>query len=225
MSDFKKNLIEQLKPLTKAIVDMFGPNCEALIHDLSDLEHSIVWIEGDVTHRKIGGPITDVGLAQLKENQDNDYINYVTSSADGKVLKSTSVIFRDERGQIFASLCINLDITPFQAVEHILHGITGHPADRQYTENFSDDINEILETIVYESEREIGKSITAMNKEEKVALVQKMDERGAFQIKKAVPLVARRLGVSRYTVYNYLNEIKEKLSEQPEENNRYIEGE
>ena len=31
---------------------------------------------------------------------------------------------------------------------------------------------------------------------------------GDFQVKRAVPLIAKRLGVSRYTVYNYLNEVR-----------------
>ena len=208
MPENKKHLIEQLKPLTKAIVEMFGPNCEALIHDVADLEHSIVWIEGDVTHRKIGGPITDLGLAQLKEKPQEDIINYVSTTPDGRTLKSTSVIFRDEKGEMLASLCINLDITAFRTVEHILHGITHYGGEKQYSERFSDDINEILESLIFECEREIGKSITTMSKEEKVTLVQKMDERGAFQIKKAAPLIARRLGVTRYTVYNYLNEAR-----------------
>lgn len=214
MNQAKKDLIEQLKPLTRAIVDLLGPNCEALIHDVSDLEHSIVWVEGDVTHRKIGGPITDVGLAQLRQTPLEEAYTYISNTADGRVLKSTSVLFSDPNGTLLASLCINLDITALRNAEHALHSITQYGGEEQYSEHFSDDINEILDSILFECEREIGKAASAMNKEEKVALVQKMDERGAFQIKRAAPLIAKRLGVTRYTVYNYLNEARSQ-----EENN------
>ena len=206
MKEKKKQLIKQLKPLTRAIVEMFGPNCEALIHDVSDLEHSIVWIEGNVTHRKIGGPVTDIGLAHLKESRDKDYFHYISSTKDGRVLKSTSVLFRNKKGDPIASLCINLDITPYQTIEHVLHGITHYNTDEQHTEHFSNDINEILESLIQECEQEIGKPIASISRDEKVLMVRKMDERGAFQIKRAAPLIAKRLGVTRYTVYNYLNE-------------------
>ena len=209
MQSAKEHLIEQLKPLTRAIVALFGPNCEALIHDLADLEHSIVWIEGSLTQRKIGGPITDVGLAQMRQKPLEEAFNYVSNTADGRVIKSTSVLFRGETGEPMLSLCINLDVTALRNAEHILHGITQYSGEDSLSERFSDDINEVLESIIFECEREIGKSTAAMNKEEKVILVQKIDERGAFQIKKAIPLVARRLGVTRYTVYNYLNEARD----------------
>lgn len=208
MNEAKKHLIEQLKPLTKAIVELFGPNCEALIHDVADLEHSIVWIEGDVTHRKIGGPITDVGLEQLRQSPLEDSFTYISNTSDGRLLKSTSVLFRDQKGELLVSLSINLDITALRTAEHVLHSITQYGSEAQYSEHFSDDINEILDSILFECEREIGKSTAAMNKEEKVLLVQKMDTRGAFQIKKAASLIAKRLGVTRYTVYNYLNEAR-----------------
>jgi predicted transcriptional regulator YheO len=204
--DERKRIIEELKPVTRAIVDLFGPNCEALIHDLTDLEHSIVWIEGNLTNRKIGGSMTEVGLIQLKEHKDEEIHNNISNNEDGKVIKSTSVIFRNKKGENLVSLSINLDITPFRNIEHVLHGITRPNTSEEYTDHFSDDINEILDAIIYEGEQEIGKSIPAMTREEKVSLVKKIDERGAFQIKKAAPLIAKRLGVTRYTVYNYLNE-------------------
>lgn len=206
--DEKKRLIEQLKPVARAVVDLFGPNCEAVVHDLTDLEHSIVWIEGDLTHRKIGGSMTDLGLMQLRDNHGQEIVNYVSTTPDGRVIKSTSVVYRGKKGENLVSLSINLDITAFRTIEHILHGITRQSGDELYTERFSDDINEILENILYESEQEIGKPVAGMNRAEKITLVRRMDERGVFQIKKAAPLIARRLGVTRYTVYNYLNETR-----------------
>ena len=44
-----------------------------------------------------------------------------------------------------------------------------------------------------------------MTREEKQALVRYLDDRGAFALKKAVEAVAETLGVSRFTVYNYLD--------------------
>ena len=49
-----------------------------------------------------------------------------------------------------------------------------------------------------------------MSKEDKIDLVARLDEKGAFQVKRAVPLIEEELGLSRSTIYNYLTEAREK---------------
>ena len=47
-----------------------------------------------------------------------------------------------------------------------------------------------------------------MSREEKVSLVGRLADKGIFQVKKAVPVVADQLGLSRATVYNYLRDAR-----------------
>lgn len=54
------------------------------------------------------------------------------------------------------------------------------------------------------AEVEIGRPLAEMNRAEKQRVVRFLDERGAFALRKAVEQVADALGVSRFTVYNYL---------------------
>jgi hypothetical protein len=46
-----------------------------------------------------------------------------------------------------------------------------------------------------------------LSREEKQRAVRMLDERGAFTLRRAVEQVADAMGVSRITVYNYLNAI------------------
>jgi predicted transcriptional regulator YheO len=55
---------------------------------------------------------------------------------------------------------------------------------------------------------EIGKRPASMNTEEKIRLVKILEKKGAFQIKGMVGQVALRLGVSNFTIYNYLKKIR-----------------
>lgn len=50
----------------------------------------------------------------------------------------------------------------------------------------------------------MGKPLGHMSRTEKQQLVRFLDERGAFQLRKSVERVADMLGVSRFTIYNYL---------------------
>ena len=54
-----------------------------------------------------------------------------------------------------------------------------------------------------------GHTLDTLDKEDKVAVVRYLDNKGAFLIKKSAERVADFLGISRFTVYNYLNEAQE----------------
>jgi hypothetical protein len=62
-----------------------------------------------------------------------------------------------------------------------------------------------LDRMVAAVESELGGTLSQLSREDKQRAVQLLDERGAFQLRKAVEDVADALGVSRFTVYNYLS--------------------
>ena len=51
----KERIFDSLKQTADAIIGIFQRNLEVVIHDLSKPRDSIVYIVGDVTHRKVGG--------------------------------------------------------------------------------------------------------------------------------------------------------------------------
>ena len=52
-----------------------------------------------------------------------------------------------------------------------------------------------------------------MSKEDKIDLIARLDEKGAFQVKRAVTLIAEELGLSRSTIYNYLAQARDKTGD------------
>jgi HTH domain len=54
-------------------------------------------------------------------------------------------------------------------------------------------------------EREVGGPLSDLSRVDKQRAVKLLNDRGAFQLRKSVEQVAEALGVSRFTVYNYLN--------------------
>lgn len=62
-----------------------------------------------------------------------------------------------------------------------------------------------LDRLIDQVERELGTSITSLDRAGKQDVVRRLDELGAFTLRKAVEDIADRLEVSRFTVYNYLN--------------------
>jgi uncharacterized protein YqgV (UPF0045/DUF77 family) len=62
-----------------------------------------------------------------------------------------------------------------------------------------------LSALVGEVESTLGASLSDLDRALKQRAVRMLDERGAFLIRNAVEAVADTMGVSRVTVYNYLN--------------------
>ena len=105
--------LELLKQIASAIHKLLGSQCEVVIHDFSDLAHSIVHLEGNVTGRSVRGAATDLILSQVRQGKtDQDVYNYQTQLPNGHVLKSCTLYLHDDDGQTFGAFCINFDITP-----------------------------------------------------------------------------------------------------------------
>jgi hypothetical protein len=69
------------------------------------------------------------------------------------------------------------------------------------------DLHGALARLIDSVEREMGQQLPNMNREQKQLAIRLLDERGAFTLRRAVEDVADAMGVSRITVYNYLNAI------------------
>lgn len=69
-------------------------------------------------------------------------------------------------------------------------------------------LSNALDRMVGHIQEELGGKLIDLSRADKQAAVRMLDERGAFQLRKAIEDVAAMMGVSRITIYNYLNAIR-----------------
>jgi predicted transcriptional regulator YheO len=204
-----------LVPLVRGLAEMFGPNCEVVLHDLAAMPQSIIAIEnGHVTGRQIGDVPTDRMLHSLRNAEEGggDVRLYV-SSQDGKMLKSLAVTLRDADGAQIGILGVNLDISELVQAQRALGGLTavgrgGGDAAPETEEIFAHDIREVVAGMITAILAEMGKSPATMTRDEKREVVKRLEERGAFLVKRSAEQVAEALDLSRYTIFSYLKEIR-----------------
>lgn len=67
---------------------------------------------------------------------------------------------------------------------------------------------ESLDHILAALERQKGRPLADLDRRAKQEVVRMLEARGAFSVRHGVETVASALGVSRFTVYNYLNRDK-----------------
>jgi predicted transcriptional regulator YheO len=186
-----------------------GEEVELVLHELSHPQDSVVAIAGDVTGRKIGAPLTDLYQRMLLRGEVRDCINYPTSTADGRRLRSSTIFIRDENGIPIGCLCINFDITKWLVAKHLTASYCQTESlGNEIGETFTGDVGTMLDWNVEEAIEQETIPVALMKKKDKLRVVRRLDTLGVFQIRGAVANVAAVLDVSRYTIYNYLNEAR-----------------
>jgi predicted transcriptional regulator YheO len=219
-------LLGNLSLVVDAIGSIFGRHCEVVLHDLRHPERSVVAIaNGHVTGRKIGSPLIaaplqDIGIKAILENANTSseiISNYISQTRDGRTLKSTSVIFRDSKGRAKAGLCINLDLTDFSNASKLLGAIcVEHQKpesaevgiDRKKDHSPSDDMTSTVKSVIDDAISSIPVPLHLAEKSHKMDALGIMHDRGLFLIKGGIEYAAGALGVSRFTIYNYLKELQ-----------------
>jgi predicted transcriptional regulator YheO len=208
--------LEVVAAVAAGIARQFGEYCEVVVHSLENYDNSIVAIEnGQVTGRSVGGPMTDFALSVLErcdQEAENVYGAYYTNTETGKQLKCTTIVIRNLNRQPIGMLCLNFDVSaPFaKLMESLLPDMTG---TQNVSEHFPLTAKDLVETsfneVVEEFNRKTGISPTQKNK----LIVEELYKRGIFHIKNGIDIVSEKLGVSRYTIYNYIREVKTVLGE------------
>lgn len=207
---------EELKPyvpIADSIAATFGPRCEVTIHDLTTPTSSVVYVAGHATGRQVGQSFDHlVKDVLLNKDFNNDQANnYLFTTPGGQLIKSSSVLLRKD-SQVIGMLCINYDITlgqQFCQEMAAFCNVTPQAEPTQETDA-SADVHSIINNLI--SNIFAATDTTQMTRKKAVELVKFMDEKGIFLVKGAMDQVAARLGVSKVTVYSYLDEAKGKKS-------------
>ena len=191
----------------------FGPSCEVLIHDLQgDLDTSLVYIEnGTITNRHVGDGPSHVVLDVLNYDDGSEgRFGYLTKTKDGRILKSSTMYIRDDNGNIEYLLGINQDITEFVMMHRSLESLIGiGQAETGTVEKITTSVSELLDDLLLEAERLVGKPGPLMNKVERLKAISYLNEKGAFLISKSSEKIAEYFNISKFTLYSDLNTVKE----------------
>lgn len=197
--------------LASALAQQFGSNCEIVVHDLrgGDPDHTVVTIEnGHVSHRKVGdGPSRIVLEALHSENpaELKDSAGYLMKTHDGRILKSSTVYIRNDSGGIDGVFSINYDITELLMAERAIDSVLNHKAVAATPERIPISVNDLLDDLIEQAAAQIGKPVAMMTKDDKIRAIRFLNKAGAFLVTRSGDKVSKYFGISKYTLYSYID--------------------
>lgn len=203
-----QEILKSFTKTTEGLAQYYGQAYEIVLHSLENLEKSVIAIfNGEHTGRGVGAPITDVALDMLHklEETNENSINYFSVNKNGKPLKSSTIAIRGENNRIIGLLCINMYLSmPFMDVMKSFLEIDSSNYPVSYSETFSQNTEELLESIITQTSNKIMNDPSISSQNINKAIIHELDNKGIFSIKHAVNTVAEYLDISINTVYLHI---------------------
>lgn len=201
------DLLDFLYKMGTMLAETFGSSCEVVVSDLDSPEQAILYIfNGSVSGRNPGDPLPLTQKAMLSSGkvEGGSFVNR-RDNKNGKEIKSTMLIHRF--GGHNLTFCINYDcsdlIPVYQILTHLLQMNDDLPVATQTQE-------QIMADMINKTLAQMGKPASLLNKSERKQVLLELQKQGVMDLRKSVTMVAKYMGISRYTIYNYLNELNSK---------------
>jgi predicted transcriptional regulator YheO len=230
-------ILDSYKNVIDGLAAYYGDAFEIVLHDLTDLDHSIIKIaNGFHSGRKEGAPITDLALYMLEEIQknsaqtaqnppesqspgakagvqsagsiDSSYISYFSASKYGKPVRSTTMVIFGEKKRAIGLLCINLYLD--SPLSSLLQNFSLDPQGKFIKENFSSDSDELIAKALEKVKADVAADKTIPASQRNKEIVTLLYYQGIFKLKNAVQSISTDLGISKNTVYMHIRALEEK---------------
>jgi len=212
MAEYNQTYLQKFIPLASGLQQYLGDMYEIVLHDISEPDHSVLFVAGSLTGRPLGAPLTNVVIEEMKKHGNNakDLIGYMSEYKDGRRFKSSTIFLRDDAGIVVGCFCINMDISILQNASDLLNQVLAgfQGGQNGSREIFASDVNEMVDHIVEHEIKARNIAPEAMSRMDRLDFLLALEEKGIFDVKGSVDRVAQFLGASVFTVYGYLKEIR-----------------
>lgn len=198
----QRALLEQIENIAIGLGKALAPFCEVVVHDLLAPSHAIIAIQNNLSGRAIGDEATLLGLSRIADPSFPQVLaNYANQFADGRQVKSTSIGIKDSGGLYVAALCLNMDLTPFHSMQHVMQQFVHIQNQAGVEESLAPSGAGAIRLHIDQFAASCATTPRALKAEERRLLMRELKELKLLEVRRAMETVAQHLGVSRATVY------------------------
>lgn len=193
-----------LDPVCEAIAAWLYPYAEVVLHDLRSDRVAGIW--NSFSGRRVGTP-SRIGKEVRIEEGVEVYGPYERRNRDGRRLKSISSIVYDSGGKRTGLLCLNLDVSAFEAMKSFFDRLMTN-IDEMPAVLLKCDWHEQLSQAFAHFLQERRLTPMALTQRDRLEFIESLDSHKLFATRNATQQVAELLGVSRASVYNWLKQVR-----------------
>ncbi|EAW1478343.1 DNA-binding protein [Salmonella enterica subsp. enterica] len=208
-SDDDRKLLASFVPFIDCLGTFLGEYCEIVLHSFEDLHHSVIHIvNGHVTGRERGAPVTNVALEKLAEfNSTNDMWDVYFSNKGARPFKSSSSLIVNKNKSPVGMICMNF------ALDMPLNAFIDNFAKSNNfrNENFTQDINNLVLSHLEPVKNMVYANTGIPSKNKNYEIIKELNAIGLFEFPVTNKIVSSSLGISPNTVYKHLRSLNSKV--------------
>ncbi|ELP9694095.1 PAS domain-containing protein [Salmonella enterica] len=207
-SDDDRKLLASFVPFIDCLGTFLGEYCEIVLHSFEDLHHSVIHIvNGHVTGRERGAPVTNVALEKLAEfNSTNDMWDVYFSNKGARPFKSSSSLIVNKNKSPVGMICMNFALDmPLNAF------IDNFAKSNNYrNESFTQVINNLVLSHLEPVKNMVYANTGIPSKNKNYEIIRELNSIGLFEFPVTNKIVSSSLGISPNTVYKHLRSLNSK---------------
>ena len=198
--------LEPYRTLVSFLGEALGPDYEVVLHDLTSEEGTIAAIVNhNISGRTEGAPLSNMALRFIhgKVYEKQPYVAGYQGASQAKGRLRSSTMFIKDGSELIGMLCINFDAAKYSRMAQELLSLCGahqEPGPTLGVENFVSSLPDVTGSALPPDR---------LTMDEKVRIVEDLQQAGIFYMKGAVSEVAAQLGSSEATIYRYLSKLKD----------------
>lgn len=197
--------------LMSALASQFGANCQASLYDMRGRRPQLIAVTGTVMEADIGSYLPEKLFDRLNavDRDSGKPLLFTAATPDGRRLSSSLTLLRDATGEVFG--CLRVDF----CIESLMHSIN-------VLQNFcnfetppspapaggNEDVIGVVDGIVSEVMNDNSSLRTQDKRTYRMNVVRELERKNVFLVKGAIDLIAARMNVSKFTLYNYIDKVR-----------------
>jgi predicted transcriptional regulator YheO len=195
--------------LMATLVAQFGSNCQVSLYETRDGVAQLRSSAGTVMDVPQGSRLSAALLDKFRQATSNraSRMQFMGATPDGRRLSSSITALTDtSTGEEIGLLKIDFCIEHLISSIDVLQTYCGIEEPRRpEAPSGDDDIGRMVDGIIAEAFTS-GSGLSG--KEYRIDIVRRLEDKDIFRVKGAVDIVSGRLNVSKYSVYNYIDQVR-----------------
>lgn len=206
--------LEPYRTLVSFLGEALGPDYEVVLHDLTSEEGTIAAIvNNNISGRTEGAPLPNMALRFIhgKVYEKQPYVAGYQGASQAKGRLRSSTMFIKDGSELIGMLCINFDAAKYSRMAQELLSLCGahqEPSPSVGVENFVSSLPDAVQAAITDVTGS-ALPLDRLTMDEKIRIVEDLQQAGIFYMKGAVSEVAAQLGSSEATIYRYLSKLKD----------------
>lgn len=210
-----EEILSAMAGVVHAIALVFGPTCLVVLRSMDQGMPCIAVANGERNDVSIGLPapefILDAVEEEGKAREKQDIGIYYTRTKKEHTMKCVVHMVRNHEGDVIGTLSIGIDISaPLHEFIRSFIPVVDNNLAESISEPLSAGLTDIM-ALIHERVESAALALSNVaglsSADRNRAIVCQLMKENIFSIRGAVNYVANELGVSRYTIYNYLKDI------------------